>query len=83
MGLAAGDTNLERYVGNSPVNCVDPSGLEGEFQPGPVRANGPLSSGDSQGGGQGVAVMEPYAEGPVFGMMSKSWSGWRGREWLP
>ncbi len=27
-GFAAGDTNLTRYVGNSPTNGVDPSGLQ-------------------------------------------------------
>jgi RHS repeat-associated protein len=27
IGFAAGDTNLYRYVGNGPVNSVDPSGL--------------------------------------------------------
>ena len=27
IGFAAGDTNLYRYVGNSPVNYTDPSGL--------------------------------------------------------
>lgn len=27
IGLAAGDTNLNRYVGNSPVNLIDPLGL--------------------------------------------------------
>jgi RHS repeat-associated protein len=26
MGFAAGDTNLSRYVGNSPTNAIDPSG---------------------------------------------------------
>ena len=25
---AAGDTNLQRYVGNNPVNLVDPNGHE-------------------------------------------------------
>jgi RHS repeat-associated protein len=28
IGFAAGDGNLTRYVGNSPTNWVDPSGLE-------------------------------------------------------
>ncbi|XZE36947.1 RHS repeat-associated core domain-containing protein [Pirellulaceae bacterium SH501] len=30
IGFAAGDTNIQRYVGNNPVNYVDPSGLVGE-----------------------------------------------------
>ena len=30
IGLSAGDSNLYRYVGNSPVNSLDPSGLEEE-----------------------------------------------------
>ena len=29
-GLAAGDTNLYRYVGNNPTSLVDPSGLEAQ-----------------------------------------------------
>jgi|GEM_PF-5952270 len=28
LGFRAGDTNLNRYVGNSPTNFTDPSGLE-------------------------------------------------------
>jgi hypothetical protein len=27
LGFNAGDTNLNRYVGNSPTNNADPSGL--------------------------------------------------------
>jgi RHS repeat-associated protein len=27
IGFAAGDANLYRYVGNSPINTTDPSGL--------------------------------------------------------
>ena len=35
IGFAGRDPNLERYVGNSPTNASDPSGLEGEwFGPG-------------------------------------------------
>jgi RHS repeat-associated protein len=32
-GFAAGDTNLDRYVGNSPTNETDPSGLQGTVVP--------------------------------------------------
>jgi RHS repeat-associated protein len=28
LGFAAGDTNVQRYVGNSPTNATDPSGME-------------------------------------------------------
>ncbi|MDB5387986.1 MAG: wapA 3 [Planctomycetaceae bacterium] len=28
LGFAAGDTNVQRYVGNSVTNAIDPSGLE-------------------------------------------------------
>ncbi len=28
IGFSAGDTNLNRYVGNGPVNGTDPSGLD-------------------------------------------------------
>jgi RHS repeat-associated protein len=31
IGFAAGDMNLARYVFNSPINLVDPSGHEGEI----------------------------------------------------
>jgi len=31
IGFAGGDANLYRYVGNSPTNATDPSGLEGEW----------------------------------------------------
>jgi RHS repeat-associated protein len=33
IGFAAGDPNLYRYVGNSPGDSVDPSGLDGKKQP--------------------------------------------------
>ncbi|OAI48016.1 hypothetical protein AYO44_08140 [Planctomycetaceae bacterium SCGC AG-212-F19] len=28
IGLKGGDANLYRYLGNSPLNAVDPSGLQ-------------------------------------------------------
>ena len=31
MGFAAGDTNLNRYVGNSTPNAKDPTGLDGQY----------------------------------------------------
>jgi RHS repeat-associated protein len=30
LGLAAGDPNIYRFVGNDPINATDPSGLDGE-----------------------------------------------------
>lgn len=38
MGFAAGDANLQRYVGNSPVNGTDPSGLQEYKDLGPLLA---------------------------------------------
>ena len=35
IGFAAGDTNLSRYVGNTPTKYVDPSGLEPSEPPKP------------------------------------------------
>ena len=42
MGFAAGDANVRRYVGNDPVNRVDPSGLDELILGGP---NGGDASG--------------------------------------
>lgn len=33
LGFAAGDTNLYRYVGNSPTNFTDPDGLQKQKKP--------------------------------------------------
>jgi RHS repeat-associated protein len=45
IGFAAGDTNIQRYVGNNPVNYVDPSGLTGT----PVAVSVETDSVDSGG----------------------------------
>jgi RHS repeat-associated protein len=59
IGFAAGDSNIYRYVGNSPVNFVDPSGLQsatlsGESGFNPVTAISPLVEGLGSGIYQGL-----------------------------
>ncbi len=45
-GFAGGDANLYRYVGNSPIIFVDPSGLSGVYsQPSSSRYTSPQGSG--------------------------------------
>lgn len=50
LGFAAGDTNIQRYVGNSPTNYTDPSGLAAAgtfiitYGNGDVREFGPNTS---------------------------------------
>ncbi len=58
IGFAGGDTNLYRYVGNSPTIFVDPSGLS------PVPQNG-ATSGQLGSGGQGSGISRsPVPLGP-------------------
>src|SRR5207248_1117942 len=48
LSFAIGDSNLYRYVGNSPANEVDPTGLQGSgggFQPPPRGGIDPSRSG--------------------------------------
>ncbi|MBW4497542.1 MAG: hypothetical protein KME26_31650 [Oscillatoria princeps RMCB-10] len=40
IGFAGGDANLYRYVGNSPLNATDPTGLQLLFSPGPILGPG-------------------------------------------
>jgi RHS repeat-associated protein len=42
IGFASNDTNLYRYVFNSPLHSVDPSGLIGEVLPFPIEFEPPL-----------------------------------------
>jgi len=59
LGFAGGDDNLYRYVGNSPTNASDPSGLvadPGTAIPKPVNGSNP---GKQVIGGPGSAVQVP------------------------
>jgi hypothetical protein len=40
IGFSAGDMNLYRYVGNSPTNATDPSGMDRESLVGKIKADG-------------------------------------------
>jgi hypothetical protein len=74
IGFAAGDPNLYRYVGNSPTNRVDPSGLA---DLGVVKAKPPSDQSDSGGvkggpapptqskGGTGKPGEEQPKPGPI------------------
>jgi RHS repeat-associated protein len=46
LGLAAGDANLYRYVGNSPTNATDPTGLATASMPAPPAPPRPAPSWD-------------------------------------
>jgi RHS repeat-associated protein len=54
IGFNAGDTNLYRYVGNSPTNWIDPSGNQAtapaRIPPQPARNVTPRSTGTGFGG---------------------------------
>jgi RHS repeat-associated protein len=43
LGLRGGDINFRRYVGNDPIDLIDPSGLEGEIPGGPTPTPRPPS----------------------------------------
>ena len=62
LGFAGGDTNLTRYVGNSPTNATDPSGLgqndlSGDAVASAAGAVGLLISGSASGGGSGATTV--------------------------
>ncbi len=64
LGFAAGDTNLERYVGNSPVNFTDPSGLTPVVPP--VYYSPPpfiAMRGLGAGGGDGQSTSQGFVGG--------------------
>jgi hypothetical protein len=57
-GLAAGDTNLLRYVGNDPTNATDPSGLLTQ----PYGPNGKPAQNPFEGDGV-TTINIPFADG--------------------
>ena len=56
MGLLAGDLNLYRYVLNSPLDFVDPSGLEVTLQDFSVNAGGAAATAADLAGSAGPAL---------------------------
>ena len=67
VGFAAGDANLVRYVGNSPVNFVDPYGLQGgpaegyaEFMAAQYRAAGLRPADEDFAAWREAAADAPY-----------------------
>lgn len=60
VGFVAGDANLARYVGNSPTNAVDSSGLVEEFPEMRLLTDAELTS---IGGEPGVAALKAGYDG--------------------
>ena len=72
-GVWAGDTNLHRYVGNTPTGFTDPSGYMGEGQ-GRVGGGGHFELlPDFGGGGGGMQLLPGDGEVPPWEPML--WSG--------
>ena len=71
-GFNAGDMNLYRYVGNNPVNYVDPSGLDwsgfSSFMPG-FQDYGSTSSWQTSGS---VPRVDPPSQPSLFDMIHNS-----------
>jgi hypothetical protein len=78
--FAAGDANLDRYVGNDPTNATDPSGLEGitSFGGGGMGGNGGTSQNSQRYGGLSGGVAPglggPYGSGLFPGEGSSFWA---------
>ena len=56
MGFAAGDANVQRYVGNRPLTYVDPTGL---FQEPTQQQESGLETDSNQGGTSGQGGINP------------------------
>ena len=70
-GLAAGDTNLYRYVGNSPTNSIDPTGMQ---PPNPAPTLPPNWGAPGFGtGSPGVIPYTPASSQPGPGFWEWLW----------
>jgi RHS repeat-associated protein len=73
IGFNAGDGNLTRYVGNSPINAIDPSGLFTFIIPGKANdlGNLPLNIMNTPGRRYGVAGLKH----PEISILKRIFSG--------
>ena len=76
LQFQAGDSNLSRYVGNDPVDSVDPSGLAGFTMP-----NGPYQSQYAPAPGYNVAL-DILQTDPDDRTLSESWQMFTNRRGL-
>ena len=76
LQFQAGDSNLSRYVGNDPVDSVDPSGLAGFTMP-----NGPYQSQYAPPPGYNVAL-DILQTDPDDRTLSESWQMFTNRRGL-
>lgn len=68
IGLASGDTNLQAYVANAPLDHTDPTGLRalgGHANPSPMTTSGRKDDCDS---GSGLMKVSEYAAGLLDGV---------------
>ena len=56
IGFLASDSNLSRYISNNPVNGIDPSGLQAQFDNGFNNLGGRTIYGGGGGGGGGLGL---------------------------
>ncbi|HYH66562.1 MAG TPA: polymorphic toxin-type HINT domain-containing protein, partial [Urbifossiella sp.] len=80
LGLAAGDTNLYRYVGNSPANFTDPSGkiINVAIGAGFGTVIGGIAGGINgyiESGGEWSAALEGAGKGAVLGAVAGGVAG--------
>jgi RHS repeat-associated protein len=83
IGFAAGDANLQRYIGNGPTYQTDPTGnvgTDGPMNPTqPMWPGGPIPANiDASTSSVGFTLTPPNSPQPTNGL----W-GWSGSQWIP